>query len=57
MCGDLMQNNSIEASVAKVMHVLIESMNGIASNINSKIDALNMDGIDFEKVKKVIDRL
>lgn len=57
MCGDLMQNNSIEASVVKVMHVLIESMNGITSNVNSKIDALNMNGIDFEKIKKIVDRL
>lgn len=57
MCGDLMQNNSIEASIGKLMNALIESMNGITNNLNSKIGAIDMNSIDFEKVKKVIDKL
>ena len=57
MCGDVMQNNSIEASAAKVMNVLTMAINEITNNLNSKIGALDMSGIDFEKVKKVIDRL
>ena len=57
MCGDLMQNNSIEALIAKVTNVLIESINGITNNLNNKIDAIDMDGVDFSKVKKFIDKL
>ncbi len=57
MCGDLMQNNSIETSIAKVMNVLVESMNGITNNLNAKIGAIDMDSVDFAKMKKIMDRL
>lgn len=57
MCGDLMQNNSIEASIVKVMNVLVESLNSVTNNLNSKIGAIDMNSVDFEKVKKIIDRL
>lgn len=57
MCGDLMQNNSIEVSVSKVVNVLIQSINGITENLNNKIGAIDMDGVDFDKLKKVLNRL
>lgn len=57
MCGDLMQNNSIEASVSRVLNGLVESMNSVTNSLNNQIGAINMEDIDFEKVKQIIGKL
>ena len=57
MCGDLMQNNSIEASVSRVANSFIKSINTVINNLNKKIGDIDMDKVDFVKLKEIVDKL